>query len=181
MQFSFFPDILKILPELMLTLLALMVIVGDLFAGDATEEQRFADAASTTALGLALVFVLVMVQGGFLVNRLIDPATVDPGAGGVGGFFGNIFRNLQSVTDPTPGPTGQPNNVLLNGALIVDNLLMLSRLLFIGAAFITTLLVRDYGTGANPGEFFGLLLFATIGIETGCSRHAHRTQPSKDE
>ena len=49
MQFSLPFDLLKILPELMLALLALMVVVGDLFSGDATEEQRFADAASTTS------------------------------------------------------------------------------------------------------------------------------------
>lgn len=164
MQFSFFPDILKILPELMLILLALMVIVFDLFSGDATEEQRFADAASTTALGLGLVFILVMLQGGFIINRFVDPATLNPQAGGIGGFFANIFRNLQIVTDSTPGPNGVPNNVLLNGAFIIDNLTMLARLLFIGAAFITALLIRDYGTAANPAEFFGLLLFATIGM-----------------
>lgn len=163
-QFSFFPDILKILPELMLVLLGVMVVVGDLFSGDATEEQRFADAASTTALGLGLVFVLVMLQGGFLINRVIDPAALDPSAGGVGGFFANVLRNLQSVTDPTPGPTGLANNVLLNGALVIDNLTMLSRLLFIGSALITALLIRDYGAAANPAEFFGLLVFATIGM-----------------
>jgi len=164
MQFSFFPDVLKILPELMLLLLGLMVIVGDLFAGDATDEQRFSDAAATTVLGLGLVFVLVVLQGGFIVNRFIDPATVDPSGGGPSGFFANIFRNLQSVTDPTPGQNGVPNNVLLNGAFIVDNLTMLSRLLFIGAALLTALLIKDYTPAANPGEFFGLLLFATIGM-----------------
>lgn len=164
MQFSFFPDVLKILPELMLALLALMVVIFDLFSGDASEEQRFADAASTTALGLALVFVLVVLQGGYLVNRVIDPATLDPTSGGVGGFFSNIFRNLQVVTDPTPGPNGVPGNVLLNGAFVVDNLTMLSRLLFIAAAFVTALLTRDYAMTANAAEFYGLLLFGTIGM-----------------
>src|SRR3712207_9565158 len=103
MQFSFFPDVLKILPELMLVLLAIMVVVGDLFSGDATEEQRFADAASTTAMGLGLVLILVILQGGFIVNRFIDVGTLNTGAGGIGGFLGNILRNLQSVTQATPG------------------------------------------------------------------------------
>jgi len=48
-------DVLKLLPELMLTLLAVLVVVGDLFAGDATDEQRFRDAASTTILGLGMI------------------------------------------------------------------------------------------------------------------------------
>ncbi len=164
MQFSFFPDVLKILPELMLTLLALMVVIFDLFSGDASEEQRFADAASTTALGLALVFILVVLQGGYIVNRFITPADLDPTTGGIGGFFSNIFRNLQVVTDPTPGPNGVPGNVLLNGAFVIDDLTMLSRLLFIVAAFVTALLTRDYASTANPAEFFGLLLFGTIGM-----------------
>ena len=168
MQFSFFPDILKILPELMLALLAIMVVVGDLFSGDATEEQRFADAASTTALGLGLVFVLVLVQGGYVFNpildrlNLFDPATCQQATRS--NFAVNIWCNLQSVTDPTPGPSGVPNNVLLNGALKVDGLLMMSRLVFIGAALLTSLMIRDYGSAANPAEFFGLLLFATIGM-----------------
>ncbi|HEX6290328.1 MAG TPA: NADH-quinone oxidoreductase subunit N [Herpetosiphonaceae bacterium] len=164
MQFSFFPDVLKILPELMLALLAIMVVVGDLFSGDASEEQRFADAASTTAMGLGLVLVLVVLQGGYIVNRFIDPSAVDTGAGGIAGFFANVFRNLQSVTESTAGPGGQPGNVLLNGAFVVDNLTMLSRLLFISAALITALLTRDYASSANPAEFYGLLLFSTIGM-----------------
>lgn len=164
MQFSFFPDVLKILPELMLVLLAIMVVIGDLFSGDATEEQRFADAASTTAMGLGLVLILVVLQGGFIVNRFIDVQSLDTGAGGVGAFFANILRNLQSVTQPTPGPNGVPGNVLLNGAFVVDGLTMLSRLVFITAALVTALLTRDYASTANPAEFYGLLLFSTIGM-----------------
>jgi NADH-quinone oxidoreductase subunit N len=164
MQFSFFPDILKILPELMLALLAIMVVVGDLFSGDATEEQRFADAASTTAMGLGLVLILVVLQGGFIINRFIDPATMDPNAGGFAGYLANIFRNLQSVTQATPGPNGTPGNVLLNGAFVIDGLTMLARLVFITAALVTALLTRDYASTANPAEFYGLLLFSTIGM-----------------
>jgi NADH-quinone oxidoreductase subunit N len=164
MQFSFFPDVLKILPELMLALLAIMVVVGDLFSGDASEEQRFADAASTTAMGLGLVLILVVLQGGYIVNRFIDPTTIDPSTGGIAGFFANVFRNLQSVTESTAGPGGQPQNVLLNGAFVVDSLTMLSRLVFISAALITALLTRDYGATANAAEFYGLLLFSTIGM-----------------
>ena len=154
MQFNF-NDVLKILPELMLALLAILVILGDLFAGDATEEQRFRDAASTTVLGLGMIFVVVMLQGGFLINRLVPP-TLDPAQVGnpVGRIALGLLRNLQSANGTT----------LLNGGLLVDNLLMISRLIFIGAAVITALLVRDYGRAANPAEFFGLLVFSVIGM-----------------
>ncbi len=93
MQFNF-NDVLKLLPELMLALLAILVIVGDLFAGDATEEQRFRDAASTTALGLGMIFVVVMLQGGFLINRLVPP-TLDPAQ--VGNPVGRIALGLLRI------------------------------------------------------------------------------------
>ncbi|MBA3943780.1 MAG: NADH-quinone oxidoreductase subunit N [Herpetosiphonaceae bacterium] len=140
----------------MLALLAVLVVVGDLFAGNASEEQRFRDAASTTALGLALVFIVVMLQGGFLINRLVDPA--DAVGSGIGGTAIRLLRNLQSVNQPG-------NNILLNGALLVDPLLMIGRLIFIGSAFITALLAQDYAHADNPAEFFGLLVFATIGMD----------------
>ena len=137
MQFSFFPDILKILPELMQALLAIMVVVGDLFSGDATEDQRFADAASTGAGPGAGVRAgagagRVCLQPDLERLNLFDPATCQQATRS--NFAVNIWCNLQSVTDPTPGPSGVPNNVLLNGALKVDGLLMMSRLVFIGAA-----------------------------------------------
>ena len=112
--------------------------------------------------------VLVLVQGGYVFNpilerlNLFDPATCQQATRS--NFAVNIWCNLQSVTELTPGPSGVPNNVLLNGALKVDGLLMMSRLVFIGAALLTSLMIRDYGSAANPAEFFGLLLFATIGM-----------------
>lgn len=165
MQFGL-TDVLKILPELMLVLLAVLVIIGDLFAGDASDERRFQEAASTTALGLGLVFIVVMLQGGFLIDRLVDPDLQPASVSNpIGQTFLNLLRNLQSVTDPNTNPlTGMPNNVLLNGALLIDPLLMVSRLIFIGSALITALLARDYAQADNPAEFFGLLVFATIGL-----------------
>ena len=134
MQFNF-NDVLKLLPELMLTLLAILVIVGDLFAGDATEEQRFRDAASTTVLGLGMIFIVVLLQGGFLINRLVPPE-VEPDQ--VGNVFGRyalaLLRNLQSVNGTT----------LLSGGILVHNLLPTSRLLCIGSAPTTALLIRNY-------------------------------------
>src|SRR4028118_1914573 len=99
----------------MLALLALLVIVGDLFAGDATEEQRFRDAASTTALGLGMIFVVVLLQSGYIIDRIINP-TLDPATvvQPVGRVLLGLLRNLQSAQGTT----------LLNNALIIDDLLM---------------------------------------------------------
>ena len=154
-----FNDVLKILPELMLVLLAILVVVGDLFTRE-SDEQRFRDAADTTALGLGLVFMVVMLQGGFLINRIISP-DLDPSqvSNAIGQRALQLLRNLQSVTQAEGG-----NNVLLNGALLIDPLFMMGRLIFIGAAFITALLAKDYGQFENPAEFFGLLVFATVGL-----------------
>jgi NADH-quinone oxidoreductase subunit N len=155
-------DVLKVLPEITLALLGIMVILFDVLTDD-TPEQRAEDAASTTLFGLGIAFVLVLVQGGFLINRFVDASTLEP-TNGVVGFFTNILRNLQSVTDTTVGPTGQPNNVLLNGAFVVDNLTLLARLIFIGAAMSTVLLAKNFNRSGNPAEFYGLLVFATIGM-----------------
>lgn len=171
-EFSFnLSDVLKLLPELMLVLLAVLVVLGDLFAGNASDEDRFREAASTTVLGLGLVFIVVMLQGGFLINRIVSPELeVNQVGNAVGRWALTLLRNLQSVTDATPtqagtaGQPGQPGNVLLNGALLIDPLLMISRLIFIGSALITALLARDYAQADNPAEFYGLLVFATIGL-----------------
>ena len=160
-----FADVLKILPEITLALLAIMIVVFDVTSND-TPEQRADDAASTTLFGLGIAFVLVLVQGAFLLNRFVDVANLDLAFNL--GFFrfdvGGMLRNLQSVTDTTTGPNGQPNNVLLNGAFVVDNLTMLGRLIFIGSAMVTVLLARNYTRGGNPAEFYGFLIFATIGM-----------------
>ena len=154
MQFTV-NDVLKLLPELMLVLLAILVVVGDLFAGDATGEQRFRDAASTTVLGLGMIFIVVMLQAGYLINRVIPP-DLDPSQ--VGNLAGRtalgLLRNLQSAKGTT----------LLNGGLLVDDLLMISRLIFIGSALVTALLIQDYGRPANPAELFGLLVFSVVGM-----------------
>jgi NADH-quinone oxidoreductase subunit N len=164
MMFNVFPDLLKVLPELLLVVLTFLIVGGDLFEGGASPEQRADDAASTTILGLSLIFVLVLIQSGFLINRLIDPAALDPNAGGITGWFANTYRNLQIVTSTEVGPDGQPYNVLLNGALVIDNLTMIGRLLFIGAAISTALLAKNYRQPGNPAEFYSFLVFSTIGL-----------------
>src|SRR5918997_5818843 len=135
------------MPELMLCILALLVIVGDLLERDAPEEQRFRDAGSTVVLGLGLIFIVTMLQAGYLIDRNVNPA-LQPAdvTNGLGSAALTLLRNLQGVQGTT----------LLNGGLLVDDLLMISRLVFIGSALITTLLVQDYGRTAHPAEFFAL-------------------------
>ncbi len=154
MQFTF-NDILKLLPELMLALLALLIVFGDLFAGEATEEQRFRDAASTTALGLGMIFVVVLLQSGYIIDRIVNPA-LDPAAVTqvAGRVLLGLLRNLQSAQGTT----------LLNNSLIVDDLLMVARLLFIGAGMVTALLVQDSKRIAHGAEFFGLLVLSIVGM-----------------
>lgn len=154
-------DMLKVMPEIILALLGIMIVVFDALSND-TPEQRAEDASSTTLFGLGIAFLLVIVQGGFIINRFVDVANLDINLWVIN--LGDMLRNLQSVMDPSTGPDGQPNNVLLNGAFVVDNLSMVARLIFIGAAMTTVLLARNYMQGGNPAEFYGLLIFATIGM-----------------
>ncbi len=41
---------------------------------------------------------------------------------------------------------------------------MIARLVFIGAAFLTTLLALDFRPSGNPGEFYALIAFSTAGM-----------------
>jgi NADH-quinone oxidoreductase subunit N len=155
-------DVLKILPEITLVLLAIMIILFDVTSND-TPEQRAEDAASTTLFGLGIAFFLVLIQGGYIINRLVDFSTLNP-TNGVLAYLVRLVSNLQSVTDTTIGVAGQPGNVLLNGAFVVDNLTLLSRLIFIGAAMSTVLLAKHFTRLGNQAEFYGFLIFATIGM-----------------
>ena len=154
MQFTF-NDILKLLPELMLTLLALLIIFGELFGGDANEEQRFSEAASTTVLGFGMIFVVVLLQSGYIIDRIVDP-TLDPAlvTQPVGRVLLGLLRNLQSAQGTT----------LLNNALIVDDLMMVARLLFIAAGMMVALLVQDGKRVQHGAEFFGLLVLSVVGL-----------------
>ena len=48
--------------------------------------------------------------------------------------------------------------------MIANMVTMISRLVFIGAAFLTTLLALDYRPSGNPGEFYALIAFSTAGM-----------------
>lgn len=150
-------DIAKIIPELLLLLVAAFVLLGDLFGrwsrGDEGYEERVKEAAFMTLFGLGLAFVVTLIQGGFFLHRfgwsLNEPFSSS--------FFDprNLLVNLRS--------SGR-NSEILGGAFIVDPLTHLGRLLFIGAAFVTVLLTRNSKPSNSPGEFYALILISTIGM-----------------
>ncbi len=148
-QFSM-TDIPRILPEILLLVLALLVLGSDIFERwgrtAAAQLERVRSSASLTAIGLGLVFVIALLQSGYVYKL---PAEVPVN------FLTNILRNLQAG-----GPTGTP----ISGTFATDDLTMIARLIFIGAAFLTSLLCLDYRPTAHPAEFYALILFSTLGM-----------------
>lgn len=145
-------DIPRLLPELMLMLLALLVVGSDVLERWGSDEQaqleRGKAASQLTAIGLGLVFVVGLVQSRFL---FIIP---EPGTNALLNIFINLGRNLQA---------GGPGGVPIMGAFATDQLTMIGRLIFIGAALVVTLISFDERF-ESPAEFYALLLFATAGM-----------------
>jgi NADH-quinone oxidoreductase subunit N len=143
-------DIPRLLPEILLLVLAILVLGSDIFEqwGRTPEAQleRVKSSASLTAIGLGLIFAIALLQSGY-IYRLPDDAPAN--------FLTNIVRNLQ-----TGGPGGSP----IVGAFATDHLTMIARLTLIGAALITSLLCLDYRPTAHPAEFYAMILFSTLGM-----------------
>jgi len=143
-------DIPRLLPEILLLVLALLVLGSDILErwGRTPEAQleRVKSSASLTAIGLGMVLFVALLQSGY-IYRLPETAPVN--------FFTNIIRNLQSG-----GPGGEP----IAGAFATDHLTMIARLLIIGAALVTSLLCLDVRPSAHPGEFYALIIFGTLGM-----------------
>jgi NADH-quinone oxidoreductase subunit N len=148
-------DIPRLLPELMLFALALLVLGTDVlerWGSDAQSQlERGKAAGQLTAIGLGFVFLVGLVQSKYLFT--IPEPTAD--TNGVVAYLMALGRNLQAG-----GPGGSP----ILGAFATDNLTMIARLTFIGAAFLTTLLALDFRPSGNPGEFYALILFSTAGM-----------------
>jgi NADH-quinone oxidoreductase subunit N len=153
-------DIPRLLPEILLLFLAILVIGSDIFERWGTDEQaqieRSHSSALLTAIGLGLIFLITLVQSGYIYTL---PDTIQPGTNPVMNFFMNIVRNLQSG-----GPESEVATSPVLGAFSTDHLTVISRLTFIAAAFFTVLLTLDYRPAGNPGEFYGFLLFSTVGM-----------------
>ncbi|MFN8567505.1 MAG: NADH-quinone oxidoreductase subunit N [Kouleothrix sp.] len=139
----------------MLLALALLVLGTDVLErwGNDPQSQleRGKAAGQLTAIGLIFVFVVGLVQSKYLFS-IPEPT---PETNGVLAYLMSLGRNLQAG-----GPGGDP----ILGAFATDNLTMIARLTFVGAAFLTTLLALDYRPSGNPGEFYALILFATLGM-----------------
>jgi NADH-quinone oxidoreductase subunit N len=150
-------DIPRLLPELMLLVVALLVLGSDLFerwsSGAEEQERRGRAAGELAASMLGLVFIVALVQSRYLFT-IGDP--LPPGGiNEVLNIFINLGRNLQA---------GGPGGTAILGAFATDNLTMIARLVFIGAAFLTTLLALDFRPSGNPGEFYALIAFSTAGM-----------------
>ncbi len=143
-------DIPRILPELLLLVLAILVLGSDVFekwgTDEAEQRERTRSAASLTAIGLGLIFVITLLQSGYLY-RIPDNAPAN--------FLVTMGRNLQYG-----GPLGEP----ILGAFATDHVTVIGRLIFILAALLTTLLTLDHAPDNNPGEFYALILFSTFGM-----------------
>jgi NADH-quinone oxidoreductase subunit N len=148
-------DIPRLLPELMLLALALLVLGTDVLERWGSDPQsqleRGKAAGQLTLIGLGFVFIIALIQSKYLFT-IPEPA---PDANRFVFYLLTLGRNLQAG-----GPGGEP----ILGAFTTDNLTMIARLTFIGAAFLTTLLALDYRPSGNPGEFYALILFSTAGM-----------------
>lgn len=148
-------DIPRMLPELMLLVLALLVLGSDILERWGTDAEsrieRSKAAGNLAALGLGLVFIVALVQSKYLFT-IAEPAA---DANWLLAQLTYLGRNLQA---------GGPGREAILGAFATDHLTMIARLVFIGAAFLTSLLTLDYHPSGNPGEFYALILFSTAGM-----------------
>jgi NADH-quinone oxidoreductase subunit N len=148
-QFQLF-DIPRILPEILLSVLAVLVLGSDVFerwgSDETAQQERSRSSASLAILGLGMIFVIVLLQSGYIYALPADAPE---------NILTNILRNLQSVR-----AADEP----VLGAFATDNLSMLSRLIFVGAALLTCLLTLDFRPHGNPGEFYTLIIVSTLGM-----------------
>jgi NADH-quinone oxidoreductase subunit N len=146
-------DIPRILPELMLLVLALLVLGSDILEkwgrDEAARIERNRAAGQLTAIGLGLVFVVALVQSRFLFT------VPEPGGNPVLDAIITLGRNLQAG-----GPGGAP----LLGAIATHEFTAVARLALIGAALIAVLLTLDFQPLGNPGEFYALIILSTLGM-----------------
>lgn len=151
MRFQF-SDISRLIPELLLLLVALWVLGDDLFGRwrntKADFSNRVNNAAATTLVGLGFAFIVTLIQGGFLLHRL--GITYEGG-----NFVSDFLRNLRN---------GGQEYTILGGAFVIDPLTHIARLTFIGAAMITVVLTMTAQPSNSPGEFYALILFSTLGM-----------------
>ncbi len=147
-------DIPRLLPEILLLVLALLVLGSDIFEqwGDDEEAitERSGSAASLAALGLGMIFVITLVQSGFVGRLPVGAGDGNP----ITAFLAGIVRNLQFDPDTTAP---------ILGAFATDQLTLIGRLLFIGSALFVVLLTMNTPPRRNAAEFYTLLIVSTVG------------------
>ncbi len=157
MQFTLV-EIPRLLPELLLLVLAVLVLGSDIFERWASNEEaqieRNRSAGSLTSIGLVLIFGIALLQSGY-VYLLPADAPTNP--------LTNIVRNLQAGGPYAGELLGVPITPIL-GAFHSDHLTMIARLTFILAAFVTSTIAYETLKIRNPGEFYALLLASTVGM-----------------
>jgi len=148
-------DIPRILPEILLLVLALLVLGSDIFERwsytEASRLERVRASAQLTAVGLGMIFAITLLQSGYVYKLPVDATSEN----WLIYQLLTILHNLQA---------GGPSQGAVSGAFATDDLTMIARLTFIGAAFLTSLLCLDFHPSSNPAEFYALILFSTIGM-----------------
>ncbi|GIV97451.1 MAG: NADH-quinone oxidoreductase subunit N [Herpetosiphonaceae bacterium] len=149
-------DVPRLMPEILLTLWGSTILLLDVFtrwrSGPEGLRERSYEAATMALMGLAVIFALVFIQGGYLINL---PERVPEDANPLTRAVIGALINLRA---------GGAEGTVLGNAFIVDPLTHLARLTFIGAAIITVMLTINYRPSRSPGEFYSLLLFSTVGM-----------------
>lgn len=145
-------DVPRLLPELLLLVLAILVYGSDLLERRNTTPdgvfERNQAAGQLAAVGLGLVAAVALVQSGWLF-------TVPEPRGGALDVLINLGRNLQAG-----GAPGEP----VVGAFAIDGQTMIARMVLPLLALLAVCVALADAPIGRPGEFYGLLVLATLGL-----------------
>lgn len=146
-------DIPRLLPELLLIVLAIMVVASDVLTrwpeDDAGQVLRTREAASLVRLGLWMTLIITLIQ-----SRLLFTVPAPNGTPVLDTIL-QLLGNLQAA-----GPNSQP----ILGVFATDGFTYVARVLLIAIALIVSYLLPDDERMAHPAELYSLLLFATAGM-----------------
>jgi NADH-quinone oxidoreductase subunit N len=136
-------DFFNILPELVITAGALLVLIADVLVGSAPRLRSRAAAAGVGAL---------------------PPAAVPAKPGGK--VLAGITLLVIFATAASLVPFRDTHTVVANGLLAVDRFALFFKIVFLAAAALTVLMSVNYLEieGASPGEYYFLILCATLGM-----------------
>lgn len=149
-------DIPRLLPELMLLVMAFLVLSSDLFERWNSDPETLAERGRASGMlatvMFGLIFVVTLLQSGYIFRF---SSLLPAGSTTSNNPILNVGLNLQAS-----GPGGIP----ILGAFETDHLTTIARLLLIGSACLVSLIALNYNENKQPGEFYALLAFATAGL-----------------